>query len=289
MTAEYYTEPELEQFRRVQRMAYHAVLDVEHHLHEGITEKQAARLIEKNLEDVGVKQYFHRGFAWFGDRTRFAGFSRPFDLKNKIFPLPHLGFEFMPSSRKLQKGMAVILDVAPVVDGCAADIGYSFSFGTNKAVAQAKRDLKKFRDIIPPLVKKKHTLSEIYQTVDEWIHKLKFENCHGLYPLGVLGHKVGVVPTLNLGKISIMGFQPQTYYYLMKQGLKNVVFKTAKGIPFWTEDANLPPEPGLWAIEPHMGRDDFGVKFEEILVVTDDDAYWLDDNLPHVKFWKAKK
>jgi hypothetical protein len=30
-----------------------------------------------------------------------------------------------------------------------------------------------------------------------------------------------------------------------------------------------------------------GAKFEEILVVTEEDAYWLDDDPPHVKRWAA--
>lgn len=31
-----------------------------------------------------------------------------------------------------------------------------------------------------------------------------------------------------------------------------------------------------------------GAKFEELLVVTEDDAYWLDDDLPHVRRWQAR-
>jgi hypothetical protein len=41
----------------------------------------------------------------------------------------------------------------------------------------------------------------------------------------------------------------------------------------------------MWAIEPHLGFRGVGVKFEELLVVTDDDAYWLDEDLPHVRRW----
>ena len=52
------------------------------------------------------------------------------------------------------------------------------------------------------------------------------------------------------------------------------------------ENSNTPLEPGLWAIEPHISKDDIGVKFEEIMVVTDNKAYWLDDELPHVEFWR---
>jgi len=43
----------------------------------------------------------------------------------------------------------------------------------------------------------------------------------------------------------------------------------------------------VWAVEPHIGRDGVGAKFEELMVVTADDAYWLDDDLPHVRRWAA--
>ena len=46
-------------------------------------------------------------------------------------------------------------------------------------------------------------------------------------------------------------------------------------------------DPGLWAVEPHLGCGGVGVKWEEILVVTDTDAYWLDDDLPHVRRWET--
>jgi hypothetical protein len=38
---------------------------------------------------------------------------------------------------------------------------------------------------------------------------------------------------------------------------------------------------GVWAIEPHLGAEGFGAKFEEILVVTPEGARWLDDQVPH--------
>ena len=37
----------------------------------------------------------------------------------------------------------------------------------------------------------------------------------------------------------------------------------------------MKPKPGLWAIEPHLSRDGVGAKWEEIRVVTDNDAYWF--------------
>ncbi|MBA5845199.1 Xaa-Pro aminopeptidase, partial [Escherichia coli] len=32
-----------------------------------------------------------------------------------------------------------------------------------------------------------------------------------------------------------------------------------------------------------------GAKFEELLVITDDDAYWLDEDLPHVRRWQRRQ
>ena len=57
--------------------------------------------------------------------------------------------------------------------------------------------------------------------------------------------------------------------------------------PLWNggHRSDHAPVPGMWAIEPHLGFHGVGVKFEELLVVTDDDAYWLDDDLPHVRRW----
>ena len=61
--------------------------------------------------------------------------------------------------------------------------------------------------------------------------------------------------------------------------------------PLWAggKASAHPPTPGMWAVEPHLGTDGdtIGAKFEEILVVTDDDAYWLDDDLPHVRRWSS--
>src|SRR5262249_60087328 len=59
-----------------------------------------------------------------------------------------------------------------------------------------------------------------------------------------------------------------------------------KKSPLWSNDetSNRPVEPGLWAIEPHLGGTGFGAKFEELLVVEPGGrAFWLDDDLPHVK------
>lgn len=69
------------------------------------------------LRERGVRDWFHLPFAWFGDRTAFAGFKVP--------------LQFFPTNRKLEPGMPFILDLAPVYKGFTADIGYSGCLGLN--------------------------------------------------------------------------------------------------------------------------------------------------------------
>lgn len=109
----------------VQKLAYDCAETVFAELEEGMTEIEAAKMMKDHLDEHGVKKYFHRPFAWFGDRTLFKNFSRPLPFlrkktwKDLKFPdldhlFPHFGLEFLPTKRKLEKNMAVILDVAPV-------------------------------------------------------------------------------------------------------------------------------------------------------------------------------
>lgn len=66
--------------------------------------------------------------------------------------------------------------------------------------------------------------------------------------------------------------------------------------PLWSpyRCSGHPPQPGLWAVEPHPGFRGTGAKFGEILVVTDSrdseqSAFWLDDDLPHVRRWAEER
>lgn len=291
MSNETFQPHEIELFRYVQKLAYQAVEYVQSQLYEGITEKEAANLIDQFLKEKGVKDFFHYGFAWFGERTAFQNFHRPILFPNELlenFSLPHFGFEFMPSNKKLEKGMPVILDVAPIVNKCAADIGYSFAFGENSLVDKVILDLEVFRNEILKMVLAENSMAEIYQKVNSIIHEMGYENCHTLYPQGVLGHKVGKIPMLWLPNTWILGFQIQAFLYLGKQVLEQRFDNLKNFSPLWNEKAKTPPNHGLWAIEPHIGKNGIGAKWEEILVITDSTAYWLDDDLPHVRFWKSK-
>jgi Xaa-Pro aminopeptidase len=291
MSKEIYNKEELERFQSVQRLAYEVVEEVQKELYEGITEKEAAEKINQKIKQKNKASFFHYGFAWFGDRTAFVGFKRPLDLipfVSRLTP-PHFGTEFLPSERKLEKGMPVILDVAPIVDGYSADVGYAFAFGENELVHQGIMDLEIFRLEILDLVLKEKTMSEIYRHVNQIIFDLGYTNCHTLYPAGVLGHKVGKIPFSWLPHTWIMGFQVQTFGYILGQMAEEIISSFQSKSPIWNDVTHTRVEAGLWAIEPHIAKNGVGVKFEEILVVTENSAYWLDEKTPHFQYWQKHK
>ena len=274
--------------KSVQELAINCAKDVFNQLSEGITEIEVASLMDLYLKERGVKKYFHRPFVWFGDRTLFRDFSRPLpilqkktwkDLKLPSFkaPLPHFGMEFLPTKRKLKKNMAVILDVAPVQNNFFADIGYAAYFGESEAHQNMIQFLDVLKQKIPKIVKEQKIISRIYKTVDKMLIEEGFSNCHQLYPLSVLGHKVGIYPSikgLKLPRISFMGFEPEAFAFLLRQN-PTAPIKFNQSTPYIADNIEEHISDGFWAIEPHIGKDDIGVKFEEILVVDGDNVDWL--------------
>lgn len=271
MTEERLTSEVLEGFRAAQRVAYDAVTEVASGLTAGVTEREAAARIGQALARRGVRDFFHRPFAWFGDRARFAGFRTPLD--------------FFPSDRRLQVGMAAILDVGPVLNGYCADIGYTFCLGHSTEVRTAQEALRDFRSHILAAVRAERPLRQLYREVDEMIADLGYENCHQRYPFGVLGHRIQMQPLPRVRLPMLLGFGAGVGVRLLQQAARARVLKSDS--PFW--NAELPPEArateGLWAIEPHIGRGEVGAKWEEMLLVTESDVRWLDDDVPHVHAW----
>jgi Xaa-Pro aminopeptidase len=259
---------ELEGFRRVQRLAYDTSIEVASDLRPGTTEKEAARILERALSSRGVKRYFHQPFAWFGDRTKFAGFRR-------ISP------EFFPTDRALEKGMIAILDVAPIVDGYTADIGYTFrEGGPDEALTDALDTLRDVRALIPECVSRGDTMRSIYLRIETLFRERGYDNRHERYPFGVLGHRVHHLKDRKRDP-RVLGFGITSAIDVLGGELWSRLSRRERS-PLWARE-NRPLEPGIWAIEPHLGGVDFGAKFEEILVVETHRAFWLDDALPHVK------
>ncbi|MDQ4093058.1 MAG: aminopeptidase P family protein [Actinomycetota bacterium] len=255
----------------MQQLAYAAAQAVGRALEPGITEKQATNRIRQYLVQRGVQDWFHTPFAWFGDRTAFRGFRTP--------------FQFFPTHRRLAEGMPFILDCAPVRDGYMADIGYAGCLGTNRIYKQLMDDLSEYRTLIVDRVNEGVPLRQIYRDVDALITRQGYDNRHRLYPGRVIGHQIGKVRS-RLPKFIAAGFGIRSLQTLVGD---LIVERMHHRSPLWADDqiSNHPATPGLWAVEPHIGFRDVGVKFEEILVVTSSgSAYWLDDDLPHVHRWQ---
>ncbi len=70
------------------------------------------------LGERGVRDWFHLPFAWFGDRTAFAGFRT-----HTAAVLPERTGGWSAACRRAS------LDMAPIHRGFTADIGYSGCLG----------------------------------------------------------------------------------------------------------------------------------------------------------------
>lgn len=245
-----YTERDLDGFRATQRLAYQAAKEIHRLLRPGISEKKAALMLKEYLQDYGVKVFLHEPFVWFGDRTRFD------NCKNYL--------EYFPNKRTLLENEPIILDVAPVLDGYPADIGYSCIYGENANFSKAVKDLKQYRDWLPELFTQNLTGKEIYQEVENRLQSEGYDNIHAKYPLGVLGHRMhpmidGIVPGI------LRPFSWQFYWSVLSRGALSETLG----------DFHSAQLDGLWALEPHLGAEKFGVKFEEMLWVHSGKAEWI--------------
>lgn len=226
------------------------------------------------LLDHGVSDWFHQPFAWFGDRTAFTGFSGLGHLK---------GFNpaFYPGSRQLEEGMPYILDCAPTLGVYTADIGYSGSLGPNATVDLLMDDLMEYRALILRMVKERCLLSDVSLAVDALCMRHGYEPRHKAYPFQVLAHRVDKLDASAKPR-SLFRFGVRNLSELMKDMM---VGRIDGWSPLWSSGrrSQHPPTPGLWAVEPHLGFRGTGAKWEELLVVTEDDAFWLDEEVPHVR------
>lgn len=269
-----YDAHDLDRFRELQQLAYGCAESVAAWLAPGVTEREAAHRLRRELVAAGVQDFFHIPFAWFGDRTAFRHFRTP--------------LQFFASGRRLEEGMCFVLDCAPVVDGYTADIGYAGKVGENPIWDMIAQDLRQYRELILREVKARRPLNEVYASVDALIAEHGYDNRHRVYPGRVIGHQVTRTVQRGPAGVNLFGFGVRT---LQTLGRELVSERLQGRSPLWADgrSSQHPPTPGLWAVEPHIGFRDVGLKFEELLVVTEDDAYWLDDDLPHVRRWEQNR
>lgn len=265
------TNTDLAGFTRVQQLAYRCAAEVEAMLEPGMTERAAVKRMRWWLLAHGVEDWFHLPYAWFGDRTAFRNF--------------HVGLQFLPTGRRLEEGMPYILDCAPVLDGYTADIGYAGCLGTSPRWERMVTDLAAYRELIVERVRGRTSLRAIYAEVDRLIAEQGYENRHRVYPGAVIAHRVWRLQD-RLPRLRLARFGIRSLFNLERELIQ--ARREGRPSPLWNGKAasDHPATPGLWAVEPHIGLDGMGVKFEELLVVTEDDAFWLDDDLPHVRRWR---
>ncbi|BDA79524.1 hypothetical protein LPTSP3_g24540 [Leptospira kobayashii] len=258
------SEEEKAGFLKAQRLAYRCVTEIEKEMREGWTEYQTAKRMDMFLRDHGVKVFLHRPFAWFGEHARFDGYKR--------------FTQFHPGKKRLTEDESFILDVSPVVDGYIGDIGYSSSLKRNPELDFGMEYLLKLRKQIPEYFASSLSASEIWWKIDREAKENGFDNVHSLYPFAVLGHRVYKV---HLPKVPFPLLPVSFASWFSLQG--SFEFLTHKVLPELLTPDHEGDKTGLWAVEPHLGRGKTGFKFEEILVVEKDRAYWLDEEVPHVK------
>jgi hypothetical protein len=131
-------------------------------------------------------------------------------------------------------------------------------------------------------------MREIAREVDALIGERGLANCHRKHIGKVLAHRVTRMPARWLAGRRVWGLSPVPVAWFFWQSYRSSSFDPTH-TPNWnhTRQCDCPVQPGLWAVEPHVGLGAVGAKFEEILVVGERDAHYLDDDLPHLRRWAA--
>ena len=70
-----YGVEDLRKFYQSQKLTIETIESVAKILRPGMSEVDAALLLEESFHSLGVKKFLHRPFAWFGKRTTFFGMS----------------------------------------------------------------------------------------------------------------------------------------------------------------------------------------------------------------------
>ncbi len=267
-----FSAADLDRFRKHQRVAFDVLEVVGASLKAGETEKQVARRIHKQMKIAGAQNFFHVPVALFGDRTAYPG------------DFGQLGA--LPTDRILKRNDPVILDCAPIFDGYTVDTSYTMRFGRGGVPAELDSALKEFRGDVLADVKAGLTMREIAQRVNEKVKAKGLENCHRKHIGLVLGHRVTMESNALLRGKSVWGLAPRQSAYFVLKSLRASRGKPLE-TPNWnhTRQSGCPPQDGLWAIEPHVAKDGFGAKFEDLLLIQSGEAYYLDNDLPHTRRW----
>lgn len=282
-----YTAADLDRFRQVQRLAYDIALRVESQLQVGITEIEACTLVAAAQTEYEVIQVFHDPYVLFDRRTT-LGTGTDEGAGGAITP-ESASNELAPTKQALRDGAPVIIDLAPVAHGVSSDVAYSCVLGTNRAFKELDAGLARIRSFLRDGIASRASMLMLYHQLDELLAARGWESVHHRQADRALGHLVFPLEHETDRPSPLPGWGAVAAEKMLAAGIDALDHGTC--YPLWNDSSftDYPATPGLWAIEPHVALDGVGVKFEELLVVTDDDAYWLDDDLPHVKRWAAAR
>jgi Xaa-Pro aminopeptidase len=275
-----YSTADLDRFRQVQRLAYDIALRVESQLQVGITEIEACTLIAAAQTEYEVIQVFHDPYVLFDGRTVLGTGADSAELAG-VSPSNDL----VPTNQSLRDGAPVIIDLAPAARGVSSDVAYSCVLGTNQIFEELDAGLARIRSFLQEGIASRASMMALYHDLDKRLAARGWESCHHRQADRALGHLVFPLEHETDRPTPLPGWGAVAAEKMLAAGIDALDQGTC--YPLWNDSSftDYPATPGLWAIEPHIGLDGVGVKFEELLVVTDDDAYWLDDDLPHVRRW----
>jgi len=262
-----FTDEELQYFRGYQRLSFEILEDTALGLKIGDTEESVTRKLRKAFHKAGAHNYFHVPVALFGERSAYPGDFGP--------------FEALATDRALKEEDTVILDAAPIFDGYTVDTSHAFNFGRSETFCRIDRELPVLRNLIEQWVNEGKMFQQIAWNVDDHIREIGFENCHRKHIGAVLGHIVTKSEKQRLASWSYKGLAIKQVSWFLARSL------FGGPTPNWNHTnacEGVAPH-GLWAVEPHLAKDGVGAKFEEILIVDENGARWLDDDLPHHRRW----
>jgi len=247
-----------------QRVTRAVIHDVAGTVSAGETERAVAQRLEAAFARAGVRVWLHTPYAWFGDRTRFAGFH-------------HWEPDALPGERRLAEDDVFILDAAPFVEGHPADYAYSGALGPSPEHLEMRRALESLKARIVDLSRAARTGRELFEATGAAVRAAGFTVVHHLYPAGVLGHRFDGLPRWlqSLPRVG-WGFQPPLVAGYALALVRHAL--TGTRYPFINDVSGERPR-GVFAVEPHLARGDVGAKFESILVVDGDETRWLDPGL----------
>lgn len=263
-----FSNQELAKFKQFQTLSFSILTKMAQSLQPGVEERTVAERLVKEYKAAGVGNFFHLPVVLFGERTALPG---DWGIGN-----------FYPKRRGLQEGDSVILDASPLFGGYLVDTSYSFCFGESVAHETMMEDLLVERGLILDAVNQGDSFHEITTDVYERALANGYEGVHEKHPGEVLGHRAG--RWRSFGKSwRLKGVDGGTLsWFIAKELVARAGLKRQS--PLWNrlDTSRHAPTDGLWLVEPHFGKGQVGAKWEEILVIENGKAHWLEENPPHV-------